>query len=173
LRRSRKMNKATAERMMTRLMRIAGEVHKENPDLAKRIKRVAEWLEGDADESRFMKNFDFDGTYEGDADESRYMKMYDDVKDLPARDSEVQKRVEPPVKDLNTDKKWKNPHEGQGPVDYHWAKALKVASARLDNLAEQVEPHDADLALRIDQISDAIDVERERVAAALKEKEEK
>jgi hypothetical protein len=164
------MDKVAAEKMLTRLMRIAGEVHKSRPDLAKRLKKVAEWMEGDTDESRFMKNFDFDGVYEGDSDEARYMKRYDDFKDLPARDSEVQKRVEPPIKDLNTDKKWKNPHEGQGPVDYHWAKALNIASARLDNLAGQVEPHDKKLAYRIDEIADSIDTERQRVAAALKAK---
>ena len=167
------MTKGTAEKMMTRLMRIAGEVHKSRPDLAKRLKVVAEWLEGDTDESRFMKNFDFDGTYEGDADEARYMKRYDDFKDLPARDSEVQKRVEPPIKDLNTDKKWKNPHEGQGPVDYHWANALKIASERLDNLASQVESHDEKLAYRIDEIADSVDIEHQRVAAALEAKEAK
>lgn len=158
-----KMNRKQAAEFAKRLDKIADHVKETRPDLAKRIWRVADWLEGDKDEARYMKRYDFTGPYERDKDE-KFMDTYGDVPKQPASHSEVRRRVEGPVKDLNTDSKFKNPHVDKAVEDYHWASALKQASAYLDKLAEWVEEQgDKDLAYKIDEISDNVDAEIEEL----------
>jgi len=117
------MNRKQATELTQRLDKIADQVQGTRPDLAQRIWRVADWLEGDKDESKYMKRFDYTGTYEQDKDE-KYMAEYDDMPNQPARHSEVRRRVEGPVKDLNTKPAVKNPHEKANVVDYQWSSAL-------------------------------------------------
>jgi len=154
-----KMTRKQAGEFAKRLDKVADQIKSTHPDLAKRIWRVADWLEGDKDEARYMKRYDFSGAYERDKDE-KFMDTYDDIPRQPARHSEVARRHEGPVKDLNTAPKTKNPHVDKAVEDYHWASALKQASSYLDNLAEWVEKQgDEKVALEIDKISDNIDSE--------------
>lgn len=156
------MNKGEAKQLAERLDKVADHVLKTRPDLAQRIWKVAEWLEGDSDEASYMKRYDFTGTYQQDSDE-KFMSEYDDRPRQPARHSEVRRRVEGPVKDLNTTPKEKNPHVDPAVKDYHWASALKKASDYLDKLAAAVEARDEKkLAFKIDQIADQIDAELKR-----------
>ncbi len=153
------MNRKQAADFAKRVDKVADQVREARPDLAKRLWVIADWLEGDKDETRFMKRYDYTGTYEQDSDE-KYMKEYDDMPNEAARHSEVARRTEGPVKDLNTKPEIKNPHESGKVVDYHWATCLKQASSYLDKLAGWVENQgDKDLALKIDQINDNIDAE--------------
>jgi len=153
------MNMKQAAGYVKRLDKIADQIKSIRPDLSQRIWVVADWLEGDKDEAKYMKRFDFTGPYERDKDE-KYMDRYDDMPKEPARHSEVARRVEGPIKDLNTTPKTKNPHIDKGVEDYHWASTLKSASAYLDKLADWVEEQgDEEVALRIDQISDGVDEE--------------
>ena len=153
------MDKKQAAEFAKNLDKIADQVKKARPDLAKRIWIVADWLEGDSDEARYMKRYDTTAPYERDADE-KFMDTYGDMPKQPASHSEVSRRTEGPVKDLNTTPKVKNPHEDKAVADYHWASSLKQASTYLDKLADWVqEKGDEDLAFKIDQIADGVDDE--------------
>lgn len=155
------MDKKQAAEWAKRLDKVADEVKKARPDLAKRIWIVADWLEGDSDEARYMKRYDTTAPYERDADE-KFMDTYGDMPKQPASHSEVSRRVEGPIKDLNTTPKVRNPHEDKAVADYHWASSLKQASTYLDDLASWIEEKgDKDLAFKIDQISDGVDAELE------------
>jgi len=147
-----------------RIDKVADKIKGQRPDLAQRLWKIADWLEGDADEKSYMQHFDYSGTYQQDSDE-KFMDEFDDMPREPARHSEVRRRVEGPVKDLNTTSKVKNPHVDQNVADYHWASALKKTALYLDKLASAVEKRgEKKLAYQIDLIADQVDEELKKIS---------